>query len=240
MICKKCNSANTRTIVKSSGEKITNCKNCGYNFSQNNIKQTQTLKLSNLLNLIGFLRSTLVLFLILVISFSFLAGLDYFVVNNRYGLVIAIMFGFLLLLVVPILYVIIVFDLYQNKEGIFAYKLNFWKRFSFLLLTFLLGFISFCIVFLNIFFISNFAKDIYFGSKEECMVFVKILDEKASRGSKGGRIYKNYVEFKTQNGETKKLADLKLDYKKIENGTQICFDYFENLNIYSNDKIKKL
>lgn len=189
-----------------------------------------------LFNLIGFLIGILVIafFGALVTS-----SMDLVVVNTKYGQIGALVAGFLMYPIVPIIYIFLMKNLFDNQGGLFSpSKIGFFKRFSYFLIAALFGIINLFLVSLMILFVPAATKDIISGPKIECMTFVRILEEQTSRGGSGARIYKNYVEFRGKNGQTKKLADLKLDYQKIPTGSKICFDKFESLNIYNGDRLE--
>ena len=205
-------------------------------FIKPNTNSNLASTLEILFGLISFFISILVIafFGALVIS-----SMDMVVTNTRYGQIGALIAGFLLFSLLQIFYVIFMKNLFDNREGLFSpSKIGFFKRFSYFLIAALFGIINLFLVGLMILFVPAATKDIISGPKLECMTFVKILEEQTSSGSSGARIYKNYVEFRGKNGQTKKLADLKLDYQKIPAGSKICFDKFESLNIYSGDRLK--
>ena len=246
--CKKCNSGQIQIIKKNSGQKLYHCKDCSYNFTEreffdkngNIAELTPNFNLTDIpklfFNLIG---SLTILLVILLFGFLIIYSLDFLVTSTKYGQLGALVAGFLLFSLVPIFYIQFMKNLFDNQEGLFSpSKIGFFKRFGYLLVAGIVGSFNLFLVGLMILFVPAATQDIINGPKIECMTFVKILEEQTSRGSSGARIYKNYVEFKKENGETKKLADLKLNYQKISTGKKICFDKFENLNIYSSDRLE--
>lgn len=268
MNCKKCNSDQIQIIKKNSGQKLYHCNSCGYNFGERDFfhenvnigsypecdlykffpkaiqqlfikldsNNTVTKTLKNLFNLIGSLTA---LFVISLFGFLLISSLDLLVTNTKYGQIGALIAGFLLFSLLPIFYIQFMKNLFDNREGLFSqHKIGFLTRFGYLLGVGIVGIFNLFLVGLMILFVPAAAKDIINGSKIECMTFVRISDQQTSRGGSGARIYKNYVEFRQQNGQIKKLADLKLDYKKIPSGSQICFDKFESLNIYGGDRLE--
>jgi len=237
--CKKCNSNQIKVIIKNSGQKIYHCKSCGYNFGQQEFLRESASdfgsKSRNLLQLFG---GMFVFFVLLSFGFALIFGIDFVVVNTKYGQIIALIAGFLLFSMSPIVYILFMKNLFDNREGLFSRnKIGIFKRLGYFLAASVIGFFNLFLVGLMILFVPAASKDIMSGAKTECLTFIKVLDEQTSRGGRGARIYKNYVEFKKETGEIKKLADLKLDYQKIPPGSKICFDKFENLNIYSGDRM---